>query len=411
MPIQLAHRALYASFDRFPSPKGAATHIARMATTLFDLMEGGLLYVLGDHELPLYQREGSVEILRHEGRAPNFLERALGFGRGLENLLDEHGTALELCHVRDPWSGIPVLNRPHRYAVVYEVNGLPSIELPYRYPHISPATLAKIRAAEEFCWTRADAIITPSATIAENLTRLGADPRRMTVIPNGADIPHALHEPPIDAPERYILYFGALQRWQGVDTLLRAFARLADLADLHLVICASTHPRAAKIYRKLAERLGIAERVVWRHALRKDDLAGWLAGALLTVAPLAECSRNVEQGCAPLKVLESMAFGVPVVASDLPAVREIMTDGVDGRLVRPDRPADLARAIRVLLEYPGVIAAMGEAARERIAASLTWEHATAALAREYDAIISRKDYIFAPSPEPQPDRPEKEQSI
>jgi glycosyltransferase involved in cell wall biosynthesis len=410
MPLQLAHRALYASFDRFPSPKGAATHIARMATTLFDLMEGGLLYVLGDHELPLYQREGSVEILRHEGTAPNFLERALGFGRELEDLLDEHGAALELCHVRDPWSGIPALNRPHRYAVVYEVNGLPSIELPYRYPRISPATLAKIRAAEEFCWTRADAIITPSATIAENLTRLGADPRRMTVIPNGADIPHALHGPPVDAPARYILYFGALQRWQGVDTLLRAFARLADITDLHLVICASTHPRTAKIYRKLAERLGVAERVLWRHALRKDDLAGWLAGALLTVAPLAECSRNVEQGCAPLKVLESMAFGVPVVASDLPAVREIMTDGVDGRLVRPDRPVDLARAIRVLLEYPAITAAMGEAARERIAAGLTWEHATAALVREYDAIISRKDDIFAPSPEPQPDRPEKEQS-
>jgi glycosyltransferase involved in cell wall biosynthesis len=409
MPIQLPHRALYASFDRFPSPKGAATHIARMATTLFEVMDGGLLYVLGDEDLPIYQREGSVEILRHMGTAPNFLERALGFGRGLEELLDDHGAALELCHVRDPWSGVPVLNRPRRYAVVYEVNGLPSIELPYRYPAIAPATLAKIRSAEEFCWTRADAIITPSATIAENLARLGADPGRITVIPNGADIPRAIPPPPADAPGRYILYFGAPQRWQGVDVLLRAFARLADLADLHLVICVSTHPRTVKIYRKLAERLGIADRVIWRHALRKEDLAGWLAGALLTVAPLVECSRNVEQGCAPLKVLESMAFGVPVVASDLPAVREIVTDGVDGRLVRPDRPADLARAVRVLLEYPDLMASMGEAARERIAASFTWERATAALTGEYHAIINRKGDIFAPSSESQSYRHEKEQ--
>ena len=410
MPIELRHRALYASFDRFPSPKGAATHIARMATTLFEVMEGGLLYVLGDDALPIYQREGSVEILRHVADVPNFLERALGFGRALEGVLDEQGEGLEICHVRDPWGGVPVLSRRRGYRVVDEVNGLPSIELPYRYPAIAPSTLAKIRLAEEFCWTHADLIVTPSATIAGNLERLGADPGRIRVIPNGADIPSVVPPPPADAPARYLLYFGALQRWQGVDVLLRAFARLADMPDLHLVICASTPPRTAKIYRKLAERLGVAERVVWRHALGREDLAGWLGGALLTVAPLVECSRNVEQGCAPLKVLESMAFGVPVVASDLPAVREIVADGVDGRLVRPDRPIELARAIRVLLEYPDRVAAMGVAARDRIAGGFTWEHAVRGLADEYHALINRKRDIFAASHESQPDRPEKEQS-
>jgi len=410
MPLQLAHRALYASFDRFPSAKGAATHIARMASTLFDVADGGALYVLGDEDLPLYQREGSVEIVRYAGTEPNFLERALGFGDRLEALLDRHGDALELCHVRDPWSGIPVIGRPHRYATVYEVNGLPSIELPYRYPHLSSATLAKIRAAEEFCWRHADVLITPSATIAENLARLGADPEKITVIPNGADIPGVLPRSPEDAPERYLIYFGALQRWQGVDLLLRAFARLADLADLHLVICASTNQRSSKMLRKLAERLGIAERVIWHHALGKDELASWLAGALLSVAPLTECSRNVEQGCAPLKVLESMAFGVPVVAADLPAVREIMTDGVEGRLVRPDRPADLARAIRVLLEYPEQIASMGERARRRIARDFTWQRSIDLLAARYRAILDVRGDIFAASPDALSDRTERKQS-
>ena len=58
------------------------------------------------------------------------------------------------------------------------------------------------------------------------------------------------------------------------------------------------------------------------------------------------------QGCAPLKILESMASGMPVVASDLPAVRELLADGEHGRLVAPDRPGELARAIRVLLDFP-----------------------------------------------------------
>lgn len=402
MPLELAPRSLYAAFDRFPSPKGAATHIARMATTLFETFGGGLLYVLGGEELPCYQREGNVEILRFEEALPNYLERAVRFGAMLTDVIGRHGHALELCHFRDPWSGLPIIARNNRtYRTVYEVNGLPSIELPFTWPDLAPATLAKIRAAERFCWEGADAIITPSHTIAENLIGLGVDRAKVSVIPNGADLSTAMPARPEGAPERYILYFGALQRWQGIDVLLNAFARLADDPSLRLVICASTHHRNAKLYRRLAARLGVGERVVWEYALNKNDLAGWIAHAALSVAPLTECSRNIEQGCAPLKILESLAYGVPVVASDLPAVREIVEDGVQGRLVRPDRPAELARAIRVLLEYPERAREMGTAGRERIAASFTWEHAAGALRRLYDgmrndpAAEKREGSIFA----------------
>lgn len=384
---ELRHRALYASFDRFPSAKGAATHIARMATTLFDTMEGGLLYAIGGEDLPPYQREGGVEIVRFGGEHANVLERALAFGAALDGILARAGDSLKICHFRDPWSGVPIIGRgAGERRTVYEVNGLPSIEMPFTYPALSPRTLAKIRAAEEFCWSNADVIVTPSHTIAANLVGLGVAAGKITVIPNGADIPAVSPPRPADAPETYFLYFGALQRWQGVDTLLRAFARMADLPHLRLVICCSTHARGVKLHRKLAERLGVAERIVWKYALNKDELAGWIAHAYAGVAPLAECSRNIEQGCAPLKLLETMAHGVPVVASDLPAVREIVVDGEHGRLVRPDRPADLARALRVLLEYPERAAVMGRNARARIAEAFTWERSTAMLAQTYAAL-------------------------
>ena len=142
-----------------------------------------------------------------------------------------------------------------------------------------------------------------------------------------------------DAPDRYLLYFGALQPWQGVDTALRALARLDD--DLHLVICASVHQRRAKAYRKFAEKLGVADRVHWHFALPERELAGFREHALLSLAPLKDCSRNVIQGCAPLKILESMASGTPVIASDLPAVREIMRDREHGRLIAPTVRASL----------------------------------------------------------------------
>ncbi|MEW6126393.1 MAG: glycosyltransferase family 4 protein [Acidobacteriota bacterium] len=382
--LQLNHQALYAAFDRFPSRKGAAVHINQMAGTLFDAANGGLLFVLGDDALPAYQREDQVEIVRFSKSIANFLDRTLAYGRALRKLLKAQRDTLKLCHFRDVWSGIAVLEKKN-YVTVFEVNALPSIELPYTYPNLAPATLDKIRLAEQFCFVASDAIITPSHSLQENLIKRGVDADKITVIANGATI-QPKPPRPANVPERYLIYFGALQRWQGVEVLLRSFARLADLTDLHLVICASTHPRTARAYQKLATKLEIAERLHWFFALEEDELAPLRAHAQLSVAPLIECSRNLEQGCAPLKILESMAAGVPVVASDMPSVREIINDKIDGKLVRPDRPSDLARAIRVMLEYPETLQAMGERARRRIEEHFTWEKSTDELRALYHSL-------------------------
>ncbi len=369
-------------------------HIERFARALFAHARGGLLYVLGGDGLPAYQRESSdgsidrddVEIVRFSRTIPNYLERAMAYSARLSALLDQRGGALEICHFRDPWSGIPIVSRPHPYACVYEVNGLPSIELPFAYPGIDPATLLKIRADEQRCWKAADVVVVPAETIARNLVHLGCEAQKIVVLPNGADVDGpftAERVRPAGAPERYVLYFGAMQPWQGIDTLLRAFTRLADFADLRLVLCASHRSRQARRYERLAERLLIADRIVWQFALSEPALAPWRSFALASAAPLRECARNLEQGCAPLKILESMAAGVPVVASDLPAVRELITDGVDGRLVAPDRPADLARALRLLIDYPDERARLGQAARRRIEQDFTWQCSLAKLEQLY----------------------------
>ncbi len=194
-------------------------------------------------------------------------------------------------------------------------------------------------------------------------------------VPNGADIPEPTARP---TDRRYLLYFGALQPWQGVDTALRAFARLKDL-DLDLVICSSTHPRRAKAYRKLAEKLEIEP--LWHFQLSERELAPWREHATLSLAPLRDCARNAQQGCAPLKILESHASGTPVIASDLPATRELI-DATTGRLVAPDRPGELARAIRVLLDYPEQLAELGRNARARVN---TWDNSVAQLKALYAA--------------------------
>lgn len=385
----LAHRALYAAFDRFPSRKGAAIHIDRFARTLFDTSGGGLLCVLGGETLPAHQvEERGVEIVRFTPDIPNFLDRALAWGRWLGRIVDQLEGSLELVHFRDPWSGIPIVMRKRRFATVYEVNALPSIELPSLFPAAGPRTLEKIRRMELDCCAAADHIVTPSHTTAALLASLGVERAKIEVIPNGAEI-DAPAPRPADAPEDYLLYFGAAQSWQGIDTALRAFGRLADFASLRFVICASRATKAWRPYEKLASRLGVAERMVWKYALTEPELAPWRQHARVSLAPLTDSPRNVVQGCAPLKILESMASGCAVVASDVPPVRELIRDRENGWLVHPGRPAELARAIRILLEQPERARQLGENARTTIAEHFTWELSTSALRAAYERLLSK----------------------
>lgn len=387
--LQTKPPSLYAAFDLFPSRKGAAIHIEKFAAALFEKMNGGLLYVIGNESLASYQLEENIEIVRFGVPVQNYLQRAIAFNKRLAGLLDECEDSLQICHFRDIWSGAAILSRENRkYKTIFEVNGFPSVELPYVYRHISPETLEKLRVQERICLEAADKIITPSHSIKKKVLSYDIRDEKVAVIPNGANIRPATAEKPADAPERYLIYFGAMQAWQGVDILLKAFARLIDLGGLRLVICSSNHSRRSKLLRKLAEKLEINEKIIWRFGLSENELAPWLEHAALSVAPLTECSRNIEQGCAPLKILESLAAGVPVVASDLPSVREIMTDREHGRLIHADRPGELARVIRVLLQYPDLLKEMGEKAKERIERDFLWEKSVEELKAVYSAILS-----------------------
>jgi len=381
-------RALYAAFDRFPSRKGAAIHIDRFARTLFDAFDGGALCVLGGPDLPAHQVEGSGEIVRFMAEIPNFLDRAIAYGGWLARLVDRLEPSLELCHFRDPWSGAAIALRPRRYATVYEVNALPSIELPSLFPAVGARTLEKVRRTELDCCDAADLIVTPSQTTARMLESLGVAGVKITVIPNGADL-DAPAPRPDDAPESYLLYFGAAQSWQGIDTLLRAFARLADFPSLRLVFCASRASSSWRTYERLAAKLGLAERIVWRYALEEPELARWRQHALISVAPLTDSPRNVVQGCAPLKILESMASGTAVVASDVAPVRELIRDRENGWLVHPDRPAELARALRILLEQPALAQQLGANARRTVEEHYTWQRSTAGLRTAYLQLVQK----------------------
>jgi glycosyltransferase involved in cell wall biosynthesis len=391
--LQQQHPALFAAFDVYPSAKGSATHIYHNAEALFAYASGGWLAVLGDERLADYQREfnpQSVEITRFSQPIDNYLRRGQAYSDALLQTLAEQ-KGLRLAHFRDIWGGLPILLHKSRsqapYKTVFEVNGLPSIELPYRYPQLPQSTLAKLGQMEQYCLQQADAVIVPSEVIRQNLLRMGLSAQKVSVISNGAEVPEDFQRLAA-MPERYAIYFGALQPWQGVDTLLKAFQYLEDIPDIKLVICASSKAKQTRPYQKLVRRLGLTERIIWQYRLKKRPLYNWVHFAEFSVAPLKDCSRNLAQGCCPLKVLESMAVGTPVIASDMPAVREIIPSASLGQLVRADRPAVLARAMRLWFDQPPHTRQMGAATRQHIQKHYTWEQKKAELQALYRQLLA-----------------------
>ena len=191
---------------------------------------------------------------------------------------------------------------------------------------------------------RARLVIAVSAFAADEVAANSAIPReRMRVVPNGVDLERA----PPDDVERvldayrigrpYVFWIGTFQPRKNVGTLLDAFARL-DASDLpHRLVLAGPEGWLADDRAAIS---ALGDRVQLLGPVPVTDLAALYAGADLFVFP----SRHEGFG---IPVLESMAQGTPVVASDIPALREVGGDAV--RFVPVDDPDALAGEMRSVL--------------------------------------------------------------
>lgn len=361
-------KSVYVAFDPHPSSKGASTHIDQMCSVLSLQYGPTLLLTLSGTTAPI--KTASLTHLTFDYPSENILQKASAFSEWVNGIIQQQYD-LFIGHFRDVWGGLAILNHDHIFPL-YEVNGFPSIELPYRYPSLAAETLLKIKTLEDSCLHRSGHIVTPSFTNKEYIQSRGIEANKITVITNGAYVYDHIGEPDAALPAQYMLYFGAMQAWQGIDTLLKSLRYLEDKTQLKLVICSAHHSKQVKSIEKFIEKSGLEKRIIWRHQLSKEKLNQVIEHALFSIAPLAECSRNLIQGCSPLKIFESMACGTPVIASDIPVVREIIEEDISGKLFRPGRPADLARCVRVLLDYPEHRLALGRNARQLILERHQW---------------------------------------
>ena len=369
------------SFDNVPAPKGAATHIEAFARTLAGSFGGVDLVTVaaGAECVARVERWPGVFHTELPAVGVSLIDRVLCFRHYLSAWLA--GRRFEAVQFRSPFEGMAVVKHAERQRVVFEVNGLPSVELKYRYPEMvdDRELMRKLLAQEQACFKAADRIVTPSAVTREYLvSNRGVAAAKIDVIPNGVDL--AVFRAGHTASDSFrLLYFGTLSAWQGVELGIRALQQ----APATLTILGSGSDRQLDALWRLAAKLGVADRVQVLPAVSQAELVEYLHRSDGVLALLAPNDRNLEQGCCPLKILEAMAAGVPVIATDLPVVREL---GPHMLLVKPGSVDETAQAILRLSADREFALDLSRRARAHAEQNFTWERAGAALVRVYEEL-------------------------
>ena len=258
------------------------------------------------------------------------------------------------------------LPRPMRAPVVYESHGyapevaaaLPDLVTTAKPP--GAARVKRLAAREARVWRDAEGYVTITAGLADALTRRFGARTRMAVVPDGVRLrtPRAWSPPPRTG-RPLVGYAGHLYPWKGVDVLLDALARIPGVSGL----IAGGHEAEGDRVRleARAAALGIGDRVMFTGHVTPSRVPELLGRATILALP-NPASAISTHFTSPLKLFEYLAAGRAIVASDLPAIREVLQHDVNAVLVQPGDPGALADAIAGLLGDPDTTSRLSQRA-------------------------------------------------
>ena len=230
---------------------------------------------------------------------------------------------------------------------------------------------------------RMNAVVAITEGLRRWYLKAGFDPQRVFVAPDAVDIQAfanrdraaARIEGGISTDVPVVCYLGHLYPWKGVDTLVEA-AHYAD-PNVQWIIVGGVPPDLDRIRAAAADLPNVH---VLGH-MPPDRARRYLVAADVAVIPFSARQVIAREYTSPLKLFEYMAAKRPIVASDLPSMREVLHDGHNALLVAPDDPRALAEAVTRLLADKALGARLAQAARLEVE-SRTWTQ-RAAVIREF----------------------------
>jgi glycosyltransferase involved in cell wall biosynthesis len=294
----------------------------------------------------------------------------MGLRRWLERLCEDWRPDVLDAHFIWP-DGVGVSRLARKLGIPYSVTLrgkiYPCLEIPSQRQQCAEA----LRGAASVI-----SVSGPMLTIAREL---GADPERLHLIPNGVDTQHfhpgdkAEARRRLSLPDdgRLLVSVAHLGPRKGHTESIHALAMLP--ADVRLVLVGGDSEDNERVLRSLVSQLGLVDRVIFAGRRPYEEVPFFLNAA--DVGVLA----SHREGC-PNAVLESLASGRPVVATDVGAVPDLVRDGTDGRVTPPRDIEALAQALRDVLEREWSAQTLAEAPAVK-----SWKQ----VAEEVHGVLSR----------------------
>ncbi len=260
-----------------------------------------------------------------------------------------------------PWIAARILGRP----LVLETHSPNYVERVLR----GLGKSAFARWLDQVLWERADQLWVVSHDLGKILASNGIDPEKIHVISLGVTGKQfAQSRVRSRGAITKIIFVGSFHPWQGVSTLLEAFASALQRVDnLRLILVGDGITRADN--EGHAKDLGISEYVEFTGWLSLDDVSQLLNTADIAVASYDRLERFHFD---PVKILEYMAAGLAVIASDQGEVPTMLNDGRNGVLVPPGEVEPLADAMVRLAKDFELRQRMGQESRSRVATHYDW---------------------------------------
>ena len=204
------------------------------------------------------------------------------------------------------------------------------------------------------------------------------------VVPNGVDLARFSQGlgplPQFRDGKLNLLFVGRLEKRKGLGILLRAYVQLKQrIPQLRLIVVGDGRMR--KGYESYIEAHNIPD-IVMAGYVSPDELPRYHASADIFCAP------NTGKESFGIVLLEAMAAGLPVVATDIPGFTQVVSPGRHGILVRRDDAVSLASAINLLADDPGLRARLGAEGRAT-AASYSWDRVVDQVVQVYEESLSR----------------------
>jgi glycosyltransferase involved in cell wall biosynthesis len=267
-----------------------------------------------------------------------------------------------------------------RAPVVYEAHGIAAdvaAALPGLLtgaPKASPAKLRRLARREAHVWSAADGYVTITEGLKRELERRFGTRTRIAVVPDGTratEVTEGTQDLATDRTEHTeftIGYAGHLYPWKGVDLVIEAVAALKDTRGLII----GGHEKEADLARvkAFAAQLNCASRITFTGLIPPADVAARLREA--DVVTLPNPASAISTGfTSPLKLFEYMASGRPIVASDLPSLREVLRHEDNALLVEPGNPQALTAGILRIKNDAALGARLAARARDDVR-EFTW---------------------------------------